>query len=142
MKKTTLTFLTALLLASALAGCSSSSSASEDLFRFKNSYIGDHNAVIGILRQLPGGGQMKQLALQTKTKPYGLTAQYKEDINNEKATSMRNAAYVFTLVQNAEKATFQFPNETFTYTRQQIEKQLGKDLKEIKKEEELKKILK
>jgi hypothetical protein len=59
-----------------LDGCSVSNNVNEELFQFKDSYVGDNSAVGNIVRKLPNGEQVKGFELKTKEEPYGMILEY------------------------------------------------------------------
>lgn len=57
-----------------VSGCSKVSE--EDIFKYKNSYVGDNSAVGNIINQLQGAEHLEIFELETKEKPYGITLDY------------------------------------------------------------------
>ncbi|MBP1934540.1 DUF4825 domain-containing protein [Ammoniphilus resinae] len=130
-----------LILLFLLTGCGSNNGVDQDIFQYKGSYTGDNSAVGNIIHQLPEADFFKQVMLQTEKEPYGMEIQY-GDINGDiQSSTINNASYLFALVKNVEWITFEYPNETYTLTRQQLQQWYGKDLSEITNEKDLKKLI-
>ncbi|MRX73020.1 DUF4825 domain-containing protein [Bacillus lacus] len=147
MRKFAITILSAVTLAALISGCSSDADAKTDVFQYQHSYVGDNSAVGSILRQLNSHGELDKISLHTSEKPYGITVQYKElqaeNLQEEsKETAFNNASYLFTLIQNAEWVTFQFPHDEYTVEKKSLEALFKKKLSSIENEEELKQLLK
>ncbi len=121
-----------------LNGCNSNS-ANEDLFQFKDSFVGDNSAVVNIANQLHSGEHLDGVELKTKEKPYGIILNYDMDKSQQeyKDTAIYNATYLFALVQNAEWVTFHFGNQEFKVTKENLKSWYGTDLSEFTTEEEL-----
>src|SRR5690606_41194630 len=99
-------------------GCSQSSDSEMDLFQYKGSYVGDNSAVGNIVNNLAHNEELIQIALETTTEPYGMILKYK-DLNMEredknlKEIVISNSTFIFTLIENVDWITFQFPDEEF-----------------------------
>lgn len=133
-----------LLLALFLNGCSSSNAVNEDIFQYKDSYVGDNSAVRNIVGQLQNAEHFEGFELKTKEKPYGMVLGY-EDIKGtkiddvSKETVIYNATFIFALVKNAGWITFDFGNQTHTVTREELQDWYGKELGEFENAEDLRK---
>ncbi|MGJ7911485.1 DUF4825 domain-containing protein [Neobacillus sp. LXY-1] len=133
-------------------GCSSSteSNLNKDLFKYKNSYVGDNGAVGNITRQLPSpeGEGINGLELKTEEKPYGIIVNYKNIQTNEtteknyEKTALYNATFIFALVKNVDWVQFNFVEKEYKVTREELQKWYGKDLREFENEDELSKFTK
>lgn len=125
-----------------LSGCSLKGNASETIFQYKDSYIGDNSAVVGIIEQLRNNEQFEKLSLETKKKPYGMIIDYKESANmSEKAmeeAALYNATFLFALIKNAEWVIFDFKKQKFTVTKKKFEKWYGTQVENISNEKDLK----
>lgn len=123
-----------------LSGCTDSSAKPPSAFQYEGTYVGDMSAVVGIAKTLPMHDCYKSIELQTKKRPYGLTVRYHDpeiERTEQEQLAIRNAATYFTLVQNTEIVRFAFPNQTYAFSRPEMEAWLGIDFSTIKKEEEL-----
>ncbi|OCA83929.1 DUF4825 domain-containing protein [Pseudobacillus wudalianchiensis] len=127
-----------------LNGCHSSVEK-EDMFQFKNSYVGDNGAVGHITRQLPSpkGEHISGLELKTTEEPYGIIVNYRnkeitEEIEkNYKETALYNATFILALVKNADWVKFNFIEKEYKITRAELQNWYGKDVREFINEEEL-----
>ncbi|OCS87808.1 hypothetical protein A6M13_10950 [Caryophanon tenue] len=106
----------------------------QGVFLYKNAYIGDASAVSAIVEQLENSEQFMQMELFTTAKPYAVNLQYAH-ISEQQA--MRNATYIFTLVQNVDVVQFTFADEQYELTRQEIESVYGLDVRNIHDEQKL-----
>lgn len=129
------------LLLTILSGCKSSNNSSQDIFQYKGSYLGNNSDVLGIIHQLPQSKVFNQIILQTQKKPYGMTIKYGYESGSLENNVVNNATFMFTLVNNVDSITFEYPNEKFTLSRQQLQQWYGKDLSEIRTEKDLKKLI-
>ncbi|MGX2962093.1 DUF4825 domain-containing protein (plasmid) [Peribacillus sp. JNUCC 23] len=146
MKKITKFFFFSLLILLSLNGCNSSN-VDEDIFQFKDSYVGDNSAVRSIVRQLPLGEYFNGFELKTKEEPYGMILNYtnmdaEEIEKNYKETAIYNATFIFTLVKNAKWITFNFDDQEYKITKEDLESWYGKKLSEYTSEEDLTKLTK
>lgn len=130
-----------------LNGCNPSN-VNEDIFQFKDSYVGDNGAVGNITMRLPSpnGEHLNGLELKTTKEPYGIILNYKkadtpEEIEkNYKETAIYNATFIFALVKNADWVTFNFVDQEYRITREKLQKWYGKNLREFTNEEDLAKL--
>ncbi|WP_308162265.1 DUF4825 domain-containing protein [Bacillus sp. ISL-18] len=107
MKKVTRSIIFSRFLMLLISGCSTNVSSKQGIFQYKGSYVGDNSAVGNIVKSLPHSTELKQISLQTKKEPYGITLDYKE-INSTmvekemKKTAMYNSTFIFALIKNVE----------------------------------------
>jgi hypothetical protein len=128
-----------------LNGCNSTEVNKEDLFQFKDSYVGDAGAVGNITRQLPNpnGEQLNGLELKTTKEPYGIILNYiKAETSEEIETNYRelalyNATFILALVKNADWVQYNFDKQELKVTREELQKFYGKDIRQFNNEEEL-----
>ena len=60
-----------------LSGCNSNDrNNNNDIFQFKDSFVGDNSAVGNIVNQLPGAEQLNGFELKTNEEPYGIILNY------------------------------------------------------------------
>ncbi|WP_332699415.1 DUF4825 domain-containing protein [Halalkalibacter lacteus] len=134
-----------LLLLLFLNGCIPSNNVSEDIFQFKDSYVGDNNTVGSIVRQLPNGEHSEGFELKTKEEPFGMVLKY-GDIEATmiddaiKETVIYNATFIFALVKNADWITFDFGEQKHTLTKEELQDWYGKELASYTNEEDLSKV--
>ncbi len=125
-----------------LNGCNADSE-NQDLFQYKDSFVGDNSAVGNIVKQLQRGEHLAGFELKTKEKPYGIILNYdwSESENINKETAIYNATFIFALVQNADWVTFNFDNQEYTITKKDLQEWYGKELSEFKTEDELRQLI-
>ncbi|WP_019242706.1 MULTISPECIES: DUF4825 domain-containing protein [Bacillus] len=154
MKKSLWMISTIVLMLSVLVGCESVQEKKrkdpiDALITYKDSYVGDSSAVVNISYILPGGENVQRVSLQTEKKPYSITIDYglkegsdltKEELDklwNEKDARkafVNNAIAYFILVKNVDVITFNVETtkpQSFSVTRTEIEKFVGKDVTEF-----------
>ena len=143
MKKTTKYFTFSLLLVLLLSACNSATTNSDDgLFQYKESLIGNNSAVINIIGQLWHAEKFEEVALQTKSEPYGMTITYKDldaamADKEYKETVVYNASYLFALIDNAEWIVFDFDDRQYEITKSALEDWYNQELSDFTDEEEL-----
>ncbi|MCM3237372.1 DUF4825 domain-containing protein [Heyndrickxia oleronia] len=125
-----------------LIGCSTNKDH-EGIFQFKDSYVGDNSAVGNIVKQLQSGDSLKEIELKTKEKPYGMILNYNwlESEQKYKETVINNATYLFALVKNVDWISFHFNNREYKITKEEIQTWYGKNLSEVKNEDDLRKLI-
>lgn len=140
--------LFSLLATSFLSGCNSNNTnANEDIFQLKDSFVGDNNAVVNIANQLPGTEHLNDFELKTNEEPYGIIINYDwiESELNGKETSINNASYLFSLIQNVDWITFNFEMvdgmKEYKITRENLQGWYGIELNEIDNEDKLKELI-
>jgi hypothetical protein len=119
-----------------LYGCSEDDK-STNLFKYKNSYIGDNSAVVSIINRLPNQKYFEGVKLKTDKRPFGMIIKYSE-AESTKETEVYNASFLFALLKNAEWLTFEIGEQTQTITKKELENWYGEKLSRFKNEEELK----
>lgn len=118
-----------------------------NVINYKDSYVGNNNAVINILYNSPGGVFVKHVSLQTRTTPYGIVVNYglkqgsslkQEDLNKYfegdrvKRIFLNNATTLFILVKNVDIVTFNLAssnNQSFSISRKDLETFYKRDLR-------------
>ncbi|WP_433750842.1 DUF4825 domain-containing protein [Falsibacillus pallidus] len=120
-----------------------------ELSKLETPYVGNNSMVIQIAHSLPGGLLVKEISLQTKTSPYGLTITYASKNAKQfdeftqsglKDKMLTNAAAYLCLIDNADQVKMIVetdPVQTFEYTRIELEKTFGRDLSEYAKNPKL-----
>lgn len=112
----------------------------EALLKSKNLYIGNHIAdgkIIGLLTW-PEKDILNGIELQTTNEPYGLTIDIITDGNIEDFVNYyigssiyyRNALILLALIDNCGSVSYRFnDNQIATFTRDQVEKNIGYDVR-------------
>lgn len=131
-------FMLAILI---LSGCNTKNEE-EDVFKFRDSYIGDNSAVGSIVNQLQEAEHFKVFELETKEQPYGIILNYDWSAPEQdyKKAAIYNATFLFTLVRNADWTTFNFDNQEYKLTREDLQGWYGEDLSNLKNENETKEL--
>jgi len=131
-----------LLVISVTSGCNTKTSE-EDVFQYKNAYVGDNSAVINIVNHSMQSEKFRGLELKTKEVPYGIILNYdgSESEKNDKRTVIYNATYLFALIQNAQWITFNFDNQEYKITRNALIAWYGEDFSTLQSEKELKTLI-
>ncbi|MDT8862363.1 DUF4825 domain-containing protein [Alkalihalobacillus sp. MEB130] len=146
MKKNSRLFFYLLVILLFLNGCNShEATQNEDLFQYKNTYVGDNGAVGNITRELPSpdGEQLNSLELKTTEQPYGIILNYipaekREGIErNYKELALFNATLILSLVHNADWVAFHFVEQEFVVKREELQNFYGIDINQFTNEEEL-----
>ncbi|MGE7835365.1 DUF4825 domain-containing protein [Viridibacillus arvi] len=139
-----------LLAALIVSGCNSKSGSEEpleikfgyvgDLFKFKDTYVGNSSAVGNIVSQLESAEQFKGFELKTDEEPYGIILNYsvEESEQDYKGIVIYNATFLFTLIQNADWITFNFANEEYAITKEKLQNWYGEDFTGMQSEDEVK----
>ncbi|UOQ83333.1 DUF4825 domain-containing protein [Gracilibacillus salinarum] len=145
--KTSVKYLLIFLLTALLfTGCSSNNEvqSQSNIFTYNNSVIGDNSAVIAIINHLQHNKEFKEISLQTKEEPYGMTITYNEleatELEKEyKETAIYNATFLFALIENAEWVTFKFGDENDEYklSKEDLQTAFDKPLSDFTNEEEV-----
>ena len=119
----------------------------EALLKSKNLYIGNHIAdgkIIGLLTW-PETDILNGIELQTTNEPYGLTIDIITDgdiedfVNYYIGSSIyyRNALILLALIDNCGSVSYRFnDNQIATFTREQVEKNIGYDVRIMTKNKE------
>lgn len=125
---------------------------SDSLFENKTPYVGNHSKVLHILDNLQFSNYRRKISLQTEKPPYGVTVNYdfqniikgdfqKTKIENQERLKLalsRNAALMFSLVNNVDNLTFicylsSEPTE-YRFSRAEVQKDYSEDLREYSKD--------
>lgn len=152
MKRSKIMMFIAFLSIFLLIGCQQKAEENqiEQLIKYKDSYIGDNSAVGNIAARMAGSKYGNEITLQTKSKPYSITIQYKlpknaskeekkeferywTEENMEKAF-LFNATTLFMLVKNVDEVILNLDAKkprSLTITRQDIEAFYGTDVKKF-----------
>ena len=142
MKKRLKLLSCSLLVISVASGCNTKTNE-EDVFQYKNAYVGDNSAVINIVNHSMQSDNFKGLELKTKETPYGIILNYdgSESEKNDKRTVIYNATYLFALIQNVEWITFNFNNQEYKITKDALIEWYGEDFSTLQSEKELKTLI-
>lgn len=115
----------------------------EKLLKYKTAYVGDNSKVAHIIDNLPYAHLRKEISLQTKTVPYGITVNYnfiEANIDTKQVESnfCNNAIIMFALIDNADVITFNV-NKTneqykYRYSRAESQKNFNQDLRKYPEE--------
>ncbi|CDO04241.1 hypothetical protein BN988_02793 [Oceanobacillus picturae] len=127
-----------------LSGCNSNDAdANENIFKFKDSFVGDNSAVGNIANQLPGSKHLNGFELKTNEEPYGIILNYDWTDSPEeyRETVIYNATFLFTLVQNVEWITFNSDISEYTITKDNLQEWYGKEFSNVQNEDELREIV-
>lgn len=131
-----------------LSGCNSEADGPyTDLFKYKDSYVGDNSAVVNTVIQLQGADYFRGVELQTKQEPYGNIVDYdwSESAIDIEETVITNTSYLFTLIKNVDWVSLKFETvddlEEFQLTREELEGWYKVNLSEIDSEEKLNKMI-
>ena len=144
LRKTNNFLFFSLLVMLLLNGCNSNdTNISNDIFQFKDSFVGDNSAVGNIVNQLPGAEQLNGFELKANEEPYGIILNYdwKESEQQYKETVTSNLTFLFTLVQNVDWITFNSSIGEYTITKENLQEWYGKELSEIQNEDELRDLI-
>ncbi|MBB6445821.1 DUF4825 domain-containing protein [Bacillus benzoevorans] len=130
------------------AGCSNNNDSSKDVFRYKDSVVGDNSAVGAIITQLPFNEYYQEFALETKEEPYGIVLKYDTEaespaLNDEnmKELALCNSAYLFSLVKNVEWVQYDFGKQKLRVDKKELQEWYGEELSSMTNETDLKKLL-
>lgn len=113
------------------------------LMENKTLYVGNASKVVGLLDGMPEptGFEWNGMALQTTDKPYGITVNYIISDSDEGEIDgeifYRNAILLLSLIDNVDIITYLIVDSpgqndivnSFTFTREQAEKQFGEDVR-------------
>lgn len=119
----------------------------DELFKYKNSYVGDNSAIGNIISNLPANTYIYEFSLKTDQKPYGVVIKYnsnrEENIDNydkfwrsQKPEQLleKNAIILFSLVPNVDIIEFNvagLAEETYKYDRVELEGKYNRDLETL-----------
>lgn len=127
-----------LLVGLTMSGCDNKNSQ-PDLFQYKGSYVGNNNAISHILNNLPITAYPNDFELQTKQQPYGLILNYigSEPQQQREKIIIYTATYLFALIQNIDWIRYNFADQQYTISKEQMRSWYGVDLHQIQTADEL-----
>ena len=125
-----------------LSGCNSNDT-NNNIFQFKDSFVGDNSAVGNIANQLPGAEHLNGFELKTNEEPYGIILNYDwtESEQEYEKSVIHNATFLFTLVQNVDWISFNSNILEHTITKENLQEWYGKELSEVQNEDELRELI-
>ena len=154
MKRRFALFCTLLIIFSFLTSCESNNVSNTNniqqinltnLIKYKDSDVGNNSAVFNILSNLPGALYVKQISLETKNPPFGISVDYglrhdtnvkESDLNeywsekNTKKIFLINATTLFVLIKNVSTINFNINNQSVSISRKDLNTFYGRDLRE------------
>lgn len=115
------------------------------ILSYKTPYVGDNSKVVNAIDSLLYSEFRKKVALETESKPYGITVEYeitKPDIGVQEIESNMylNAVLLFSLIDNVDEISFTFSGavaKDFKYVRTDIQKHFETDLRDFTESIEL-----
>lgn len=107
-----------------------------EVVKYKNTYLGDAVSVGAILDNLPYAKYKTGYVLRTVNEPYELIVNYGE-LSTAKSTFENSSIALFALIQNLDIITYKVTDETYIYSREEIENLVGRDLSEYVNNPEL-----
>ena len=126
------------------SGCNSNDKdLPNDIFQYKDSFVGDNSAIGNIANQLPGATNLNDFELKTKEEPYGIILDYDwiESDQEFKETVIYNATFIFTLIQNVDWITFHSDIREYTITKENLQKWYDQELSEFQNDDELNELI-
>lgn len=110
-----------------------------ELMKFKTAYVGDNSKVVNLLSSLPFASMRRDVSLKTDSKPYGISVKYDLGVSSLsteviEAQFRRNATVVFALIDNVDEISFNCEERKYQYTRDQLQLNYVKDLREYAKD--------
>lgn len=148
LNKKAVRFIFILMLLLVLSACSAQRDTREDVFQYKDSYVGDNSAIGAIVTNLPFREYYKEFALETNEEPYGISIKYDTEAESPhlddeamKELALCNSAYLFTLVQNAEWVEYDYGTQQLKVNKDEVEEWYGENFSAIQDEKELRQIL-
>ena len=109
----------------------------EKLYEYKTKYIGDASKVGNLTSNLPFAQYKSGISLQTDKQPYEATVDYRikqGQLSNINAQLAKNAAVIFSLVENAEGVIFNIDDGIkqykYHFTREYADFVINLDMKE------------
>ena len=110
----------------------------EKLYEYKTLYLGDASKVGNLVSNLPFAQYKRGISLQTDSQPYEVTVNYKikpGELSNVNQQLAKNAAVVFSLVQNVEGVIFSLDDGIrvfrYPFTREYVNWVLNRDTREF-----------
>ena len=107
-----------------------------EIVKYKDTYLGDAVSVGAILDNLPYAKYKEGYVLRTVNEPYELIVNYGE-LSTAKSTFENSSIALFALIQNLDIITYKVTDETYIYSREEIENLVGRDLTEYANNPEL-----
>lgn len=107
-----------------------------DIISYKDTYLGDAPSVGAILNKLPYAKYKTGYALRTVNEPYELIVNY-GDLSTAKSTFENSSIALFALIPNLDVITYMVSNDTYVYSRAEIESLVGRELSEYASNPEL-----
>lgn len=115
-----------------------------DIFEYRVDYPNIKVVVSAFFIDLPLSDFYRSLKIQKKQKPCEVTVHYDDpglDLHERERIVTRNAGAFFAILCTYDIARFVFPDETYVFTRSEMEERFGVDFKEIQDEDELDQVL-
>jgi len=100
-----------------------------NLIKYKNTKLIQSKAVNDILDLLPYSSYRTNLIIRNNGESNELVIYYK-DFSIERKELTNNVIALFTLIPELQNITFKFENEDYVFTRDEIEKQVGRSLED------------
>lgn len=107
-----------------------------EIINYKNTYIGDAPTVGAILDKLPFAKYRESYALKTASEPYELIINYGE-LSTSKSSFENSSVALFALIKNLDIISYVVVDNTYVYSRAEIENLVGRDLFEYAENPEL-----
>lgn len=107
-----------------------------EIINYKNTYIGDAPTVGAILDKLPFAKYRESYALKTASEPYELIINYGE-LSTSKSSFENSSVALFALIKNLDIISYVVVDNTYVYSRAEIENLVGRDLFEYAENSEL-----
>ena len=109
----------------------------EKLYEYRTPYLGDASKVGNIVSNLPFAQYKSGISLQTDSQPYEITVNYiikPGELSNVNEQLAKNAAVIFSLVENVEGVIFSFDDGIgvyrYPFTREYVNWVLDRDTRE------------
>jgi hypothetical protein len=149
-------FCLILLICVGVAGCSQKEQMTsisrvdtKEVKKHSGTYVGDNSNVIAIVQALPGGDTFKEIDLENKTVKvtYGdvggdlskdeILKYWFDGQDTLKKNFFYNAIYLTLLVPNAESYNFNVDDQSFSVSREEMEKFISKHINSLPDSNEL-----
>lgn len=108
----------------------------DNIISYKDTYLGDAPAVGAILNNLPYAKYKTGYVLRTVKEPYELIVNYGE-LSTSKSTFENSTIALFTLIPNLDVITYMVSDDTYVYSRTEIESLVGRELSDYADNPEL-----
>jgi beta-lactamase regulating signal transducer with metallopeptidase domain len=118
--------------------------SAKTLLKYKTSYVGNNSKVVNIINNLAYGDFPKEVSLQTKNKPYGISVTYDFSLANMNTEYIKpilynNAVILFALVDNVDTISLNVKGITgtfaYNYKRDDIQDSFDEKLGDYSKSE-------